>query len=181
MTTATQEQPIVDTKQELLTAEIEALPRDDVSRLCAERTATKLSFQNLLLKGYLEQTFDINKHIRVTMKTLSAGAVEYIYMRLSSTHGSQWTSIFDEALRIHYVAASLQALGTPDSELVPIGSDVDAALLTSPEAAKEVLDKRLQYVKTKPASLVYLLYSHYMLFSKRVDDFIKGSQELGNS
>lgn len=153
------------------------LPATDHSRILAEKTASPLSYQTLLLKRYLEQSFSINKHIAVTFRSLSAGMVEFLFLRLSESHGSVWSSIFDEALRIRYVAAALQKIGDN-----AIGDDLDAALLKSSDDAAKVLEARVKYVQSLPSNMVYLLYAHYMLFNQRVDKFIKGDgSELGNS
>lgn len=153
------------------------LPPNDPSRVLAEKTRSALSFQMLLLRRYLEQTFKVNPQLSVTFRSLSSGLVEFIFTQLSKTHGSGWASIFDEALRNYYVAATLQRLGDN-----PIGADLDEALLAGEARAIEVMTERLQYVRGLPSNLVYLLYAHYVLFSNRVDAFIRGGdQELGNS
>jgi len=152
--------------------EEEPLPPQDTTRKLAEESATPLSFQNLLLRRYVEQTFQIRPDLELTFRSLSAGTGEFMFRQLTRKYENEWRIVFDEASRFYYVASSLQALNGN-----PIGGDLDEALLKSEETAEKVLADRVAAVKSYPGTLVALLYSHYLLFTQRVEDFIKGGDE----
>lgn len=153
------------------------LEPDDPSRVLAESSATELSYEDLLLKRYLEQTFNIHPKIKLTMRSVSAGAAELIIRKLSNRYGREWVAVFDEISRIYYVAASMQEMNEQ-----PTGPDFDAALMEDEDKAMAILDERAKTVKQLPHPLTSLIYAHYVLFNLRVENFIKGgADELGNS
>ena len=156
----------------------EPLPKSDHTRKRAEKTASPLSYQTLLLKGHLEQDYEINKHIKVKNRSISAGVGEFVGQLLSERYDQAWGLVFEEAARMYYLAASLQEVNGE-----PIGPEFDHFVKKSDfDKAKDAFDKRLEFVRGLVGSLMYLLYNHYLLFNMRVDDFVKGSdEELGNS
>lgn len=148
------------------------LAEDDPSRLRAEKSASKMSWENFLLRRYIEQSFDVRKDLRVTMRSLSSMTGEFIFRHLTTKYGKDFRIVFDEAQRRYYIAATLQKINDTS-----IGGDLDEAVFKGDVEATKVFEDRLKFVQAYPSQLIDLLYRHYLLFAKRVEDFIRGSEE----
>lgn len=154
------------------------LPKEDPSRKRAESTASPLTYSNLLLKNYLEQTFEINSKVRVRMRTVSAKAAETLFRIVSTKYRNEFAAVFEEKLRHYYLAAALiqfndQSLTPPLEEIFAEGLDA--------EQREKLFSERMDMVEQLPLQVVTLLYAHYLLFSNRVEDFIRtGGDDLGN-
>lgn len=148
---------------------IEALPKSDPSRKLAEKTATELSFEEFIMSKKAQQSFDVRKGLSVTMSTLSSDAMQFLGSQLYETHSNEFSAVFDEISRRYHVAACVVSLNDNT-----IGPDIDQALKKSTEDAERALKSRLDYIGAFPNQVVNLLFAHFLLFSGRVDNMIRG-------
>jgi hypothetical protein len=137
-----------------------------------------MSYEQLLLKQYVEQTFTALPNIKVTFRTISGAVDEHVMRSLRLKYDNAWGSMFDAAASIYYMAASLQQVND-----TPIGKEFSVALEAGdPKVYDVVWEERVKYVARLPTQMRFRLYQQYLLFVERVDKFIEtGGAKVGNS